>query len=251
MDISWNDSGRLACVALVADEVFHIENSATLPTIGKGEFSMVGGKVSKDRFKYSLYRQIVYAYRFVKCWIIRKKFPSAAYVAKTNSIFEFNSISQSIDESTDTNMKSSHASKVTRLILLLKLLRENVTKKSTQADIYEFIHNHTLTEVQFEFCGGEQTLSSTADKTFFKQFGYMLLDLISFFKSGRFPPPQVLQKVTRTLMIPEYDIKSYAEDDNEEVDDLDGGDLWTNASAVYTEDAQEDAQEDVFEEDDE
>jgi hypothetical protein len=248
MDISWNDSGRLACVALVADEVFHIEDSATLPTIGKGEFKMIGGKVSKDRFKYSLYRQIVWAYRFLKCWIIRKKFPSAGYVAKTNSIFEFNTISQSIDESTDTTIKSSHASKVTRLILLFKLLRENVTKKSTQADIYKFMHNHTLTEAQFEFCGGKQELSSTADKTFIKQFGYMLLDLISFFKSGKFPPPQVLQKATRVLMIPEYDIRSHQpEDDNEEVDNLDGGDLWTDASAVYTEDAQEDME--VFEDD--
>ena len=146
-------------------------------------------------------------------------------------------------------MKSSHASKVTRLILLFKLLRDNLTRKSTRADIYNFIHNYTLSEAHFEFCGGVHKLSSTADKTFIKQFGYMLLDLISFFQAGKFPPPQVLQKVTRVLMIPEYDIRSHQpDDDNEEVDDLDGGDLWTDASAVYTEDAQE---EDVFEEDDE
>lgn len=249
MDIAWNDSGRLAAVALVADEVLNIEDSTTLPTIGVEEFRMIGGKISKDnpRVKYSLYRQIVWAYRFLKCWIIRKRFPSAGHVAKLHSVFEFNVV-PSMDESSDTTMKPSHASKVTRLILLFKILRDNVTKKSTRSDIYKFIHSHVLSDAHYEFCGGSKKHVSTADKSFMKQFSYMLIDLVSFFEAGKFPPPQVLQKVTRTLMIPEYDIKSYGEDDNEEVDDLDGGDLWTDASAVYTEEAQEEECE-VFEDD--
>ena len=258
MDINWNDTGRLACVALVADEIFNIyktQNSSTIPTIGPEEFKMIGGKPNPSRAKYSLYRQLVWAYRFLKCWTIRNRFPSAGHVSRVNSLFEFRSKSF-MDDTTDSHMKSSHASKVTRLICLFEILRNHVTRKSTNADIYNFLHTHVLSEEQFQFCGGIPKYSSIANRSFIRQFEYMLYDISLYFEAGKFPQFQVLQKVTKSLLIPEYNIKAHIEDDNEEVDDLDGAKLWTDSSAVHTfeeqnyanDDDNDDDNDDIFDE---
>lgn len=250
------DPKRIACVALVADEYKNLRNDGTLPCISGLEFEMVGGKSNGSIKFYSLYRQLVTAYRYVKAWIKRKKFPSSAHIIKANKLFTFTARNDCKKEENDDHMKRTHSSAVMRILIMFRLLRKNINRKMTCSEVLQFMHTYELSDSHYIYCGGIKKKIANANKKFILQFEYMLNDIQLFFNEGRFPPYQVLCKVHNILQIPEYDIRTYNETDDEEIDNLDGAPLWndTNANIISwksnrDQDAGEDAGEDAEDED--
>lgn len=217
-----NDARRVARLAMVVDELSSVlkgEDCHQKLDIGAIEFRMCGGKHSAD-IRYSLYRQLVYVTRDYKAYVKRHCFPSSTAVAKANSLYAFYS-----DDLTDQNdqdlKKQKDFHRVLRLLVVLQTCRKTLkTCSFARPDVKSAILNRNLTYDEYILCGGKKKRKREADETFplSHQLEISLNDLRTFLHRGRLPPPCVVEKAYKQTKDNTFDSS-----DEEEVDDLDGG----------------------------
>lgn len=217
-----NDARRVARLAMVVDELSSVlkeDDCHQKLDIGAFEFRMCGGKHIAD-LRYSLYRQLVYVTRDYKAYVKRHCFPSSKAVTKANSLFAFYS-----DDLTDQNdqdlKKQKDFHRVLRLLIVLQTCRKILkTCSFTRSDVKCGILKHNLTYDEYILCGGKKKRKREDEETFplSHQLEISLNDLRTFLLRGRLPPPCVVEKAYKQTKYNTFDSS-----DEEEVDDLDGG----------------------------
>lgn len=197
---SLNDARRVARWPLVLDELYHAQASSIPFDMSENEFIMCGGH-DKQSKRYSLYRQLVYANRDFKAFLMRTQFPVAASVAKANGLYSFYDTKIVTDEKNDPTMKTKDFNRVLRLLIVFRKCRKAIMNKSTHHNVHNSIKRLRLSYEEFLLCGGRKLRTSgRADSFDFEiQLGYAVRDLKNFLNRGRLPPPCVLEKALKQI----------------------------------------------------
>ena len=239
-----NDARRIARMALVLDEIYNAKDSNEPFDMSAFEFEMCGGKknnnvmmIGASDVRYSIYRQLVYATRDVKAYLVRQRFPSSGAVSKAKTCFSFHDATER-DEKLDESMKTKDFNSVLRLMLILQKCRKNIKKHSNHSDVRRFVRSSVLSYDEFLLCGGKKKRKRddiTNRFDFFQQFQYAVQDMKRFLDRGRMPPPCVLVKAYASIY-DENDTSnsksSYIDhSDEEDVDCIDGGASYDDENA--------------------
>lgn len=220
-----NDAARCARLAMVVDEIANLKQEDTPMRIGAAEFKMCGGIPKTNATTFSLYRQLVYATRDIECFVRRECLPSSKAVAKANSIYAFYS-DIDYDDGISNDLKSQDVFKILRLLVILQQCRNLITSSMSNKVAASVVADHKLPYAKYLLCGGKnkRKIHKHDDKTgefsFPRQVKLCVNDLRHFITRGRFPPPVVMTKAVKLLNKDDAFAKN---NDDEEVDDLDGG----------------------------
>ncbi len=204
-----NDARRMCRLAMVLDELHAAEDSSKVFNINKAEFVMCGGaSLSQDKL-YSLYRQLVYATRDYRAFMLRGKFASSATMAKAKKLFYFRENRRvRYKEANDEDMKTKDFNRMLRILILLQKFRKVVKAQTTFADVRRMADSMYFSYDEFLLAGGKKTKTYQADKTgtLRMHLSYAVDDMKTFFDRGRMPPPCVLTKAWNNIC----DNKGYA-----------------------------------------
>lgn len=192
-----NDARRLCRLAMVIDELHSADISSNVFTISKAEFVMCGGTAKAKDKMYSLYRQLVYATRDYRAFILRGKFVSADTITKAKKLFYFRENTRvNYNEANDEDMKTKDFNRVLRILILLQKFRKVLKAQSTYADVRRVADSSVFSYDEFLLAGGKKTKNYEADKTgtLRMHLSYAINDMKMFFDRGRMPPPCVINK---------------------------------------------------------
>jgi len=195
-----NDARRIARIAMVLDELYAATGHDTQFIMSKAEFVMCGGSSSAKEKEYSFYRQLVYATRDFRAYMLRGKFVSASAIAKTNKLFYFRNKIE-CNEANAEDMKTKDFNKILRILILLQKLRKRVNNRSTFTDVKRIIDSSSLSYKEFVLAGGKKTknFQPCEGAGFNKLLSYALDDMRMFLDRGRMPPPCVVNKAWNNI----------------------------------------------------
>lgn len=250
------DGRRIARMVMAFDELYNAEESSKAFDMSQDEYQMCGAKVKKDArpARRSLYRQVVCATRDLRCFVQRRRFPSANAVAKAASLYLFYDKRIKRDESLDPFMKTKDWNRIFRMLVVLQKCRRVLKHNSTHSDVRRHLSTLSLNYDEYLLCGGKKLLKTQEEDTFdlTKQLGYCVSDLQGFLSRKRLPPSCVFEKLHREMKNVNY----INDSDGEDVDDLDhetgeDSDDESENEALEDEALEDEAPEDEALEDDE
>lgn len=233
-----NDARRIARLTMVLDELYHAKDSNCPFDMGEFEFDMCGG-MRKPAQRYSLYRQLVYATRDLRAFVIRGRFPGAMSIARAKALYTFYDNRMHIDEHSDSEMKTKDFNRIVRLLTILQKFRNHLRGHNatlTHRHVYQCKQSLALSYEEFLLSGGKK--KRKLDVLRFpveQQLHYAVNDIERFVCRARFPPPCVVHKAWKSIhnldIVPlshftdsKFSCSSHIDDsDEEDVDCIDGG----------------------------